>query len=165
LEKLVLYKSGHTTINLADVEACVGDNGVLSLDALIYAVADGAVDVMEHELSRLWQDGTAPVSIIRSVTRHFQRLHMTVAHMNTGVPYDRASMMLRPPVFFKYKDAFRRQTSSWTLPKLANAMEMLVESEKHCKTTGYPAETLCSRALLRLAVMARGRTGSRNRRP
>jgi len=37
------------------------------------------------------------------------------------------------------------------------AMDIITEAENDCKVTGYPPETVCSRALMRIAQAARAR--------
>ncbi len=41
--------------------------------------------------------------------------------------------------------------------RLARAMELLLEAEIDCKSTGFPSETVCSRALLRITQAAPGK--------
>jgi DNA polymerase-3 subunit delta len=61
----------------------------------------------------------------------------------------------RPPVHFSRVSSFKAQANRWTEPKLLAALDMLLETEALCKTTGVPAEAACGRALLNIAAMAR----------
>jgi DNA polymerase-3 subunit delta len=153
LEKLVAYMGpagdGGRVI-LADALACVGDSAALSVDDLIFAIGDGDLAAVERLTSRVLQEGTAPVSILRALGRHFLRLHLVA----TAADRERAIRSLRPPVFFKFVPALQEQVRRWTPARLHQALTRLTRAEADCKTTGAPAETLCRRALLEIATLA-----------
>ena len=158
LEKLALYKgSAPGPIELADAQACVGDSAALSLDDLANAVAEGAAGAAERALARSLQEGVTAVGALRAVSRHFQRLHLVAGLVDGGLPVDDAVKRLRPPVFWKTAPAFRTQAAAWTLRTLARALGRLLEAEADCKRGGAPEATICSRALLDIAVNAPSR--------
>jgi DNA polymerase-3 subunit delta len=70
-------------------------------------------------------------------------------------------MALKPPVFQGLKDRFRDQTRRWDGERLAIALEIVTEAELDCKTTGTPVDSVCSRALMRLAQAARSARSGR----
>src|SRR5216684_1792622 len=76
LEKLALYIGDGGRVEFADAVACVGDTTTLSVEELAYAAADGNPAKLEGALLRCLQEGQAPISILRAVARHFQRLHL-----------------------------------------------------------------------------------------
>ena len=49
---------------------------------------------------------------MRAVSRHFQRLHLVVGLVESGLPLDDASKRLRPPLFWKAAPAFRAQAAA-----------------------------------------------------
>ncbi len=153
LEKLALYKGAESgPIELADAQACVGDSAALSLDDLAFAVAGGAAAEAERALARSLQEGVQPVSALRAVSRHFQRLHLVAGLVDGGLPLDDAVKRLRPPLFWKHTPAFRAQAAAWSLGSLARALGRLLEAESDCKRSGAPEATLCARALLEIGV-------------
>ncbi len=155
LEKLALYKGNEPgPIELADARACVGDSAALSLDDLATAVAGGAAAEAERALARSLQERVQPVGALRAVSRHFQRLHLVAGLVDGGLPLDDAVKRLRPPLFWKLAPAFRTQVAAWTLRSLARALGRLLEAESDCKRSGAPEATICSRALLEIAVNA-----------
>ena len=155
LEKLALYKGPEPgAIELGDAQACVGDSAALSLDDLAYAVAGGAAAEAERALARSLQEGVQPVGALRSVSRHFQRLHFVVGLVEGGLPLDDAVKRLRPPLFWKVAPAFRAQAAAWSLGALARALGRLLEAEADCKRSGAPEATICARALLEISVNA-----------
>lgn len=161
LEKLSLYMAGHEEVSLDDAMACVGDSAAMTLDDLIFAAAGGNLAALPRLLDRSAQEGVEPIAILRAAGRHFQRLHATAGLMAEGMPSDGALKALRPPVFFRQADAFRAQMRIWGRSDLNRALDWITEAERQCKSTGMPAETICSQMLLRLAASARALAGRR----
>ena len=154
LNKLIQYMGGPGKVSLDDAMVCVGDSAQLSLDDLCLATADGNHGESQHTLDRLLADGAQPVAILRTVSRHFQRLHLVQSHISNGAGVDQALGQLKPPVFFKAADRFRRQLTRWPLDRLSVALELLLDAEIDCKTTGLPAAEITARAMMRLAQAA-----------
>jgi DNA polymerase-3 subunit delta len=158
LQKLVLYKGGGgngETVDLADAMACVGDSAALSLEDLAFAVATGDQSAVERALGRSLAEGASPVAVLRAAARHLQRLHLTSGLRDGGADVDGALKRLRPAVFFKRVGAFKVQLRQWDTGRIAQALDILIEAERDCKTTGMPAEAVCGRALMRIAQAAR----------
>ena len=156
MTKLILYmgSDGNRRVSLEDVLACVGDSAALSLDDLAMAVAEGDQAAVQRVLDRLLSEGTNPVAILRTIARHFQRLHLAAGGLAAGKSLDQAMALLKPPVFFKSAERFRRQVQRWGDVRLGLALEMLVQAECDCKTTGLPAAEMCGRALIQIARAA-----------
>ncbi|OEJ64122.1 DNA polymerase III subunit delta [Magnetovibrio blakemorei] len=161
LEKLALYMGGPGPVNEADVRAAIGDTAASGVDDVIYSAASGDTAKLETAISRVLADGTNPVQLVRAAQRHFQRLHSARGQMAQGMSADQATKSLRPPIIFKLADAFRAQLGVWPEPKLTRAFDILTQAEIDCKTTGYPAEAICGRAMLSIAQAARA--GQRRR--
>lgn len=155
LEKLALYGAGKKRIELEDARACIGDSSVATLDSLSFAVASGDGAATDRNLVRALNDGTAPIAILRSLARHFERLHLTATHLASGVGPDQALKSLRPEPFFKVRDEFLRQARMWRPAHLTEALGRVLETEVACKRTGSPAATLTGRACHEIAALAR----------
>jgi DNA polymerase III subunit delta len=157
LEKLVAYmgpaadKSARP-ISLADAEACVGDSSEASMDDLIFAAGDGKLAELETMLDRVFGEGTSPITLLRAVSRHFQRLQLVVS----GGDVEAAIARLRPPVFFQRVPRFKAQARRWRPPAVAAALGRLLQAELDCKRTGWPAETIVRRTLLEIARLPSG---------
>jgi DNA polymerase-3 subunit delta len=107
LEKLILYKGrSGGAVELEDAVACVGDSAAMTLDDLAFAVAGGDLAALERALTRSFESGSNPVTVLRAVARHFQRLHMACGSMAAGVSPNDAVKRLRPPVFWKLAERF-----------------------------------------------------------
>ena len=154
LTKLIQYMGQPGKVSLDDAIVCVGDSAQLSMDNLALATADGNHDETQHTLDRLLADGGQPIAILRNVVRHFLRLHLVQSLVSKGASTEQAIGQLKPPVFFKVADRFRRQLARWPLDRLSLALEVLLDAEIDCKTTGLPATEITARALMRLAQAA-----------
>jgi DNA polymerase-3 subunit delta len=153
LEKLALYMGGPGTVELDDALASVGDSAAASLDAIVHAAAGGRWPDLDRALERAYGEGTSPVAALRAMARHMTRLHLAVALAAGGRSPAQAMKSLRPPIIYKFEDRFAAQMRAWRGQRIAAALEVLIDAEVECKTTGQPAELLCGRALMRLAAM------------
>ena len=151
LDKLSLYAGDGGRVELDDARAAIDDAAGLAIDDVILAAAEGDAAALDRALGRVFQEGEAPVSVIRAALRHLQRLHGLAARIAAGGSIDDALRSARPPIFFKQQDSFRRQLSRWREPRLRRHLDRLAEAETQMKTTGLPAETICRAALLELA--------------
>ncbi len=169
LEKLALYAGGKTSaksnggsggsraqgaVTLEDAMACIGDSAAMSLDSIAYAAASGDPRALDRAFERALLEGTSPIGILRAVGQHLQRLHLALGMVEGGMAADKAIGALKPPIIFKFKDAFQAQVRRWRGERLTGAMALLTETEIDCKTTGFPAVAGCHRALIRIAQMA-----------
>jgi DNA polymerase-3 subunit delta len=157
LEKLALYVGDGGKVGLAEAAAVVGDSAQLTLEDAVLAACEGDAAALERALSRAFQEGEMPVSVLRALMRHMQRLHLTQARIAGGMNAEEAIRSLRPPLFFKLQDRFRSQLRLWPERRAAHALEMLLEAELNAKTTGLPAEAVSRDALLKVARVAAGR--------
>lgn len=154
LGKLALYMGGPGRVNLEDALACVGDTAALGMDDLALSTADGDHAGAQRVLERLLREGGQPVGLLRSVARHFLRLHLAAGLMAQGKSVDQAMAALKPPVIFKAAERFKRQLGRWPADRLGKALDLLTEAEADCKTTGMPAAEITSRALMMISRAA-----------
>lgn len=156
LEKLVLYKGEEGgQVTLSDAKACVGDTSALALNQIAEAVTAGNLVNLEKLLERAWTAGHSAIPILRHLQLRIMRFHLARGMMDQGMNAAEAVNKLRPPVFFGERDRFIGELQRWSARKLEMALEILLEAELDCKTTGNPADVICARALLRLAKAAR----------
>ena len=161
LEKLALYAGDGGMVTRDDAAALVGDSADLSLEDAILAAAEGNPATCERALSRTLAEGESPIRILRAAQRHFTLLHRTASRLAEGADAETAIAAIRPPLFFKLKDSFKRQLRLWPAHRAAAVVIALVEAERQAKSTGMPGETLCRAALLRIARGAMQATARR----
>ncbi len=159
LEKLTLYAGDGGRMSLDDARAVIADSAPLSLDDALLAAAEGDAAALDRALARVFQEGESPVSVIRALLRHLQRLHLLAARVAAGGTIDEAIRTARPPIFFKEQDSWRRQLQCWGEARLRTALDRAAEAEFRMKQTGLPAEVICREALFGIAGAAAGRSG------
>ncbi|MBL8702185.1 MAG: DNA polymerase III subunit delta [Alphaproteobacteria bacterium] len=160
LVKLAIYVGRGKEASLEDVRAVVGDSSEVDADDAVHAAAIGDVSGLARALDRLAAEGASPVTILRSAQRHFTRLHLCAAHMGGGGDPGAAMAKLRPPVFWKDQDNFKRALRRWDERRLTRALAALLEAELAAKSgSGRAGALAAERALMLLA----GALNPRNR--
>jgi DNA polymerase III subunit delta len=161
LDKLITYmgegggEADGGRVRLADALACVGESTATSLDAVCEAVCLGDLAALDRIFHRLVSEGgQAPVAVLRTLARHVQRLLLAAGLTAAGHAPDQVMARLKPPVFQRNRESFRRQMALWPAERLGPALAILTEAELDCKTTGMPDQAICERALLRVAHAA-----------
>jgi DNA polymerase-3 subunit delta len=157
LEKLALYARGQKEITLADVRAAMGDEAEARAEEACDAAGSGELQRLDLALERLWASDVSPVAVMRQAMGHFQRLLLVLSESARGESIDFAMKKLRPPLHFSRTDSFKAQLRKWNEPRLGEALDMLLEAEALCKTTGVPAEAATARALFNVAAMVKAR--------
>jgi DNA polymerase-3 subunit delta len=151
LEKLTLYTGDGGRVELDDARAVIADSAALSLDDALLAAAEGDAAALDRALARVFQEGESPVTVIRAMLRHLQRLHLLAIRIAGGASVDETIRGARPPIFFKEQDSWRRQLQRWSEPRLRRTLDAVAKAEFRMKLTGLPAATICREALFGIA--------------
>jgi DNA polymerase-3 subunit delta len=157
IEKLALYAKDKGKVALEDVRAVMGDEAEARVDEVCDAAGEGNIAVLDTALERLWAEDMSPVGLLRIALGHFQRLALAKAEAERGEGIESAMRRLRPPVHFMRTTSFKMQARNWSEARLGEALDMLLETEALCKTTGVPAQAACGRAFFNIAAMAKVR--------
>ncbi len=154
LEKLSLYCADKSNVELEDVEAICGDASALSLDEMIDATFEGKPAHADQRLDRLVTSGTAPQAIVSATSQHLIKMQQLANELANGRPAKQVVDAMRPPIFWKRKDSFVRQLSTWQPKDLEVAQANLRDAE--LQTRQYPglANVIVHRAILSLASRA-----------
>jgi DNA polymerase-3 subunit delta len=156
VEKLALYALGDPgPLTPAHVAAIAPVSVEAETDDLIDAVADGRAGDLAGLMVRLGAQGVTPVALCIAATRHFRA--MLAAKADPAGP-EAALNRARPPLNFRRKDALLRQVRMWDAAALDRALALLVETDLTLRSSARaPAMALVERALIRLAMLGRGR--------
>ncbi len=157
LEKLALYAHGQKQISAEDVRAVMGDESQARTEAAYDAAGMGDLAKLDLELERLWVADTQPAQIIRGALGHFQRVMLAKEGMARGEQLDAVMRKFFPPIHFSRADSFKAQARNWNSEKLAEALDLLLETEGLTRTTAMPAEAITGRALFTVAALAKAR--------
>ncbi|MBO5038507.1 MAG: DNA polymerase III subunit delta [Alphaproteobacteria bacterium] len=151
LDKLITYMGENKTIGMNDVLRVISDTSASSQEDLCYFVALGQTEKAIASFNKLIFEGENPVSIIRTLSYHFMKLLDCAVKIENGETADKVVFGLRPPLMFFRKNAFLSQLRLWNRNRIMNALSLLYQTERECKTTDFPAEQAASFALMRLA--------------
>jgi len=154
IAKLALYMGDERRVSLQDAVAVTGDSAALSQDDLALAIGEGDQATAQRVLDRLLGEAVSPITILRGLQRYFTRLHQAAGLIRAGGTAEQAIAALRPPPHFRVADRMKSQLARWPGEKLATALDLLLNAELDCKTTGLPAPEICGRAILQLARAA-----------
>jgi DNA polymerase-3 subunit delta len=145
IEKLALYAHDlGRTLDAADVAALMAGEAESALDAASLAAAEGRAAHAVEALARI--DGLSGVSALRALLRRLHQLRDARALIDGGASPADAIARLRPPVFWKERDAVAAQTRLWTAKKLNAAYDVLWSAELRAKTAGAPQELIAADA-------------------
>lgn len=158
LEKLALYAKDTGKVTLEDVRAIMGDEADARVEEVCDAAGEGDLKKLDLALTRLWAEDTSPIAVLRVAMSHFQRVAQAKALSMRGEALDSAIRKLRPPIHFMRTSSFKMQASRWSEERLAEALDLLLETEALCKTTAIPTEAMCGRAFFNIASMAKMRS-------
>ena len=156
LDKLASYMGDERRVAGADAEAVVGDSGLASLDALVYAAFGGDAVSALVAFDRLAAEGEMNgAALARSLLSHWSKLMATAERVAGGQSAEEAMDRLRPKIIWKRAAEFKRQIRLWSRAKLLWALEFLLDLEYQAKSmSDAPEEALLGRAVMQLAKKA-----------
>ena len=154
IDKVCLFVGPGETVSENLIRLAIGESGGETIDDIVYLIFDGQKNLADHALAEGFVEGYSPVQIVRRLQSHLERLLRVRSLMDRGESIDRAMAKLRPPVFFKVKDRFRRQVTMWPIAQLQKCLDALIELEIECKSTGMPDAALCQRMSLSISGLA-----------
>lgn len=152
IEKLALYAHNlGRPVNGEDLAALLADEGESALDAASLAAAHGQGARAVEALARI--DALSGVSALRALLRRLHQLREARALIDEGMSANDAIGKLRPPVFWKERDAVAAQARLWTAKKLGAAYDVLWRAEMRCKTAGAPQDLIAAEAFREVAEL------------
>lgn len=152
IEKLALYAHDlGRLINADDLAQLMAGETESALDSASLAAAAGRVAHAVESLARI--DALSGVSALRALGRRMLQLRDVRAAIDDGASPTDAVGKLRPPVFWKDRDAVAAQARLWNAKKLNAAFEMLWTAELRAKTAGAPQELIAADAYRSVAKL------------
>lgn len=155
LEKLTTYLGTRRNVEINDIKTVIGDTSSSTQEDLCYFVAKGEIAKALEAYRELIHAGEEPVSLVRSLTYHFEKLLNCCASMEKGQSADGTIAALRPPVMFFRKADLIQQLKIWKRQAILDVLALLYKCERQCKTTNFPAEEILSYTLMQIGGAAR----------
>lgn len=155
IEKLITYIGDRKNVTVDDICSVISDSSSSSSDDICFAAAGGYVEKALAAYNKQVNEGTEPISIIRSVTYHFNKILTCLAHIENGETVDKAVFKLQPRIIFFRESSFKRQVSIWPKEKILSVLELLYKCERDCKTTHMPVEEIVSYTIMQISSAAK----------
>jgi len=156
LELLCLYtiSEADKEININSIDKILLSSKPAEIQNLCNCVAFGRVSEAFSCLNELKLNGQQPVHFINSLSRFFQRIHQVLIAQNSGKNISDAMNDLKPPVFFKEKDGFIKQTKLWNIEKTERALRIINQAENEIKRSPDLGKAIINNIVLRLSAAA-----------
>ena len=152
IEKLALYAHGlGRKLGLADLDQLLAAENESAIDAASLAAADGRPAEAVEALARI--EGLSGVSALRALLRRLQQLREARAMIDQGASPSDAVARLRPPVFWKEREAVAAQARAWSAKKLNAALDLLWSGELRSKVAGAPQDLIAADAYRSVAKL------------
>jgi len=158
LKKLTLYAHGAGRIEVSDVLAVVGDASLLATDEIIDSAFAGDADALDRNLTKAWGESTNASALAGTALRHALLLHRLRGEVEKGQAAATIVASAGYAVHFNRKAAVVRQLGALRLDRLDRIVADLSDTVLEARRNAALAEALVSRALMRIALMAKGRT-------
>ncbi|MBI1186418.1 MAG: hypothetical protein GC206_03680 [Alphaproteobacteria bacterium] len=150
VEKIAAFAHGRAEpMGLDDLTTLLPDAGYSALDEAVSAATDGRGAAAMEALARI--DALSGVSAIKALERKLMRLLEARGHMDRGASPIDAAGKLRPPVFWKERDAFQAQLRAWSTPRILRALDALWAAEIAAKSAQSPQALLAADAFQKVS--------------
>ncbi len=155
LEKLIVYLDTRRNIEIADVQSVISDTSGTSTEDFVFYTADGETSKALSSYQRLLNEGTEPVTLVRSLSYHFMRLLDCAEQHEKGASAREICKAQRPPIMFFKEASFIRQINTWRQNAVLDVLSLLYRAERDCKTTNMPADKILSYTIMQIAGAAK----------
>jgi DNA polymerase-3 subunit delta len=154
-EKLALFAYGRSApITAPEAAALLAIESEAALDDATLAVAGG---VAAAAVDNLHKSDAGGITAIKALERRLLRLQEARAAVDRGSSPTEAAAQLRPPVFWKERDAFAGHLRIWSQAKLLAGLDILWRAQVRAMTAGAPQELIAAEAYRAVANLANRR--------
>ncbi|MDQ0392421.1 DNA polymerase III subunit delta [Labrys monachus] len=157
LRKLTLYAHGAGRIEPQDVEAVVGDASALVTDEIIDAAFSGRTEALDAILAKAWSEGVNASVLAGTALRHALLLHRLRGEVEKGRPAAGVVDSAGGQIYFRRKAGVTAQLTALGMERLDRIVAELSDAVLEARRNAMLAEALVSRALMRIALVARAR--------
>ena len=154
IAKLITYMGDKKNVSTEDIQICISDQSSSNSDDVCYYAASGQNEKALKAFRKLINEGNEPISIIRSMFYHFNKILTVKGMIEKGETLDKAVYKLTPRIIFFRESSFKKQVSIWTKDRLFSVIELLYKAERDCKTTNMPVEELVSYTIMQVSSAA-----------
>jgi len=144
IDKIILYGVSQKMISLEVISEIIsGSSEKNSYDKLIKYLVASDVVAAEQEFLKLTASGIHVVAISRNISNYFIRVLKVKELVSQKVCSETEAInSLRPPVFFKNLEDFKKVLDKYSIAQIISIVEAFTNLEIECKTTNI-APILC----------------------
>ena len=154
IEKLALYAAKTKTIEQQEIDLLLGDNTTQLIDKLVDAVFDGKTEKLSLLLGKTKSEEIQPIVIIRFFQSYLRILVSVGAGKKSGLSTTAAISNLRPPIYFKRKNAVIRHSRVCDVEWCLALLKRFILLEKQCKKGTNPDPfSLIGQSILGIAII------------
>ncbi|MHB1109463.1 MAG: DNA polymerase III subunit delta [Devosia sp.] len=154
LEKLLLFADATKVLTRNDVLTLCADNAALVVDEIIDAAGTGHAARLDEALDRALAASVNPQQLLASALLHFSTLRRWRAEVDAGRSTRDVLESVKPRPHFSRKSVLEQQLRLWSDEALGAACERLHLATADARKRYAVQETIVSRALLAVCMMA-----------
>ena len=155
LEKLVTYLGKNKDITEKDIEAIIPDITDSTTDILCFAVSGGVQDEADKSIQILLSNGENPVSIVRILSAHFNKILLGADLLSQNESSDAICKKILRSNQYMLKDKMMSHIYMWKKEYILKTIELLTDTEIQAKSTGIPSDIVLQRTITMIAGLAR----------
>ncbi len=148
LEKVGIYIKEKKTIGFDDMKAVVGDFREYTSFDLAAALGSKNREKAFLILTRLLQEGEAPVGLLGSIAWNFRRLLRAKSMEASGMGYEEIKRKLG--VIFHQSALFQEQMRKFSVDELRRAFDVMISTDRTLKSSGLSGRLVLERMILKL---------------
>jgi DNA polymerase-3 subunit delta len=148
LEKVLISLQSKKTVTFDDVKTVAGDFREYTSFDLAAALGRKDREQTFLILSRLIQEGEAPVGLLGSIAWNFRRLMQAKTMEAAGMGPDAIAKKLR--IIFHQAGLFKEQMRCYTLDELREVFSIMLSTDKALKSSGLSGRLVLERMILRM---------------
>ncbi|MBL0941778.1 MAG: hypothetical protein IBJ00_03485 [Alphaproteobacteria bacterium] len=132
--KLSLYKTDKSSVSVKDLIHCSTRSAEIQLEQLVGAIGDRCAKSSLRIYQQIQDAELADIYLLRTLSSHFVKLLDLKSKINNGMTSQQALDAIRPPLFFKLHDMFKRHLQKWTMEEIIKVLQLLKNTELKLKT-------------------------------
>lgn len=150
IEQVCLYTGRRKNVTREDVAALISEPIQLSTFGLIDDISANKKEQALRQLFHLLQLGKSPYEIIGLIAWHFRRMGMVKIMLKEGAVNRQIASRLG--VGYNIAQKIIEQTNNFSLKKIRNAQEALLDTDLRLKTTMQSPEAMLQILLVQLGI-------------
>ena len=131
VQKLILVlKSSKSKKNIMEMLSFLSESTEVDTTRFIHSIFSGKKNSFTKDYNKVSDFGTENIRLLNSILDHLYKILEVKEKMKTGISSYQAIASLKPPVFFKYSDSFKKQVAIFKTNELYQMIGQLYSCRK-----------------------------------